>query len=97
MADFQFYIDEKVTVWDRTKINIKADNYENAVSLMKQVFTGEIDVDQFAPEYETLVDTAEIISVDDNDGYETRELIFVENGEETIMTNKPIEDIEEEN
>ena len=35
MQNFRFYQDRKVTCWERTRFEVKAENYEEAVSIVK--------------------------------------------------------------
>lgn len=88
MDRFNFYQDRKVTCWERTHFEIKAGDYEQALSVI-MAWQGEDvmrfeDDDKVCITYgETLFDTAESLSVDDNNGNPTIE-VFGEQGESII-------------
>jgi hypothetical protein len=86
MAQYHFYIDEKVTVWNRRKYRVTARSKAKAVEIMKQEFNDpkyELDHDS-----EILWDTESVVNKEDNNGVPTRELIDRNNGkDDTILTN----------
>ena len=76
METFEFYLDTKVTTWMRTKFEIEAENEEDAkmkaIEFHKQSNTSSIGWDE-------IMDTQEIMSVNENGGEPTEEL-FDESG-----------------
>ena len=86
MEAFRFYQDRKVTCWKRTRFDITAESYEEAVALVKS-WQGEDNEKVIITDGETLFETSESLSVEDNDGQPTIE-VFGECGED-IINNKP--------
>ena len=85
MATFDFYQDQKHTVWDRHYFSIEASSYEEAVEKVRsirdtQVTDNETDGVNFK-ECRTLYDTMELLSPEDNGGCSTLEM-FDANGTE---------------
>ena len=85
MAIFNFYQDQKSTVWDRHYFSVEASTYEEAVErvcLLKDepIIENEGSGITFNS-CETLYDTTTLLSPEDNDGCSTLE-IFYENGQE---------------
>ena len=76
METFEFYLDTKVTTWMRTKFEFEAENEEEsklkAIEFHKQSNTSSIGWDE-------IMDTQEIMSVNENGGEPTEEL-FDESG-----------------
>lgn len=92
MEAFRFYQDRKVTCWERTHFEVKAENYEEAVALVKSwqgedVLCFEDDEKIIITDGETLYDTSENLSIEENGGQPTIE-VFADNGED-IINNKP--------
>ena len=92
MEKFNFYQDRKVTCWERTHFDVKAESYEEAVALVKSwqgedVLCFEDDENIIITNGETLYDTSESLSVEENGGQPTIE-VFANNGED-IINNKP--------
>ena len=92
MEAFRFYQDRKVTCWERTRFDITAESYEEAVALVKSwqgedVLCFEDDEKIIITDGETLYDTSENLSVEENGGQPTIE-VFANNGE-YIINNKP--------
>ena len=68
MQKFSFYQDRKVTCWERTRFEVKAENYEEAVAIVKSwqgedVLCLEDDKVVFITDGETLYETAESLSI----------------------------------
>lgn len=85
MATYNFYQDQKHTIWERQHFSVEAPTYEEAIEkvcLMKDLPVTENDNTSFQS-CETLHDTMEMLSLEDNDGCPTLE-IFNENGTEII-------------
>ena len=92
MEKFNFYQDRKVTCRERTHFDVKAESYEEAVALVKSwqgedVLCFEDDENIIITDGETLYDTSESLSVEENGGQPTIE-VFANNGED-IINNKP--------
>ena len=92
MEAFRFYQDRKVTCWERTRFDITAESYEEAVALVKSwqgedVLCFEDDEKIIITGGETLYDTSENLSVEENGEQPTIE-VFANNGED-IINNKP--------
>ena len=74
MKEYRYYIDKKQTIWEREHYEIKAKNQKEADKIAKDIFN-ENPTDFIEPEeYETLYDTSEEMSVEDNAGFATKEL-----------------------
>jgi predicted transglutaminase-like protease len=90
MPEFTFYIDQKTTVWERSKYVIEAESYEEAVAKATEIFKDDElqDEEHGFIEQETLYDTIENMTPKENDNQSTMELIYVNNGEDkTILDN----------
>lgn len=71
---FEFFLDKKETVWNRERILIQAESYEQARVQALLIAQGLKDYD--VDEYECLYDTAETLTVEQNGGSATQELIY---------------------
>ena len=92
MEKFNFYQDRKVTCWERTHFDVKAESYEEAVAIVKSwqgedVLCFKDDENIIITDGETLYDTSESLSVEENGEQPTIE-VFANNGED-IINNKP--------
>jgi len=94
MNEFEFAIDTKQTIWERTNFYIKADSLEEAKEKLSKIVEADgikgvremiLDEDLYA-ENEFMYDTAEFITPQENGGMPTEELMCLEN-DETIATN----------
>ncbi len=86
MEKFNYYIDEKVTIWRRSFVEIKAETKEEADKKAKEIMLDEgFDGDN----NELLYETECTLSVEDNDGSATIEL-FDSSGC-MITDNKPLD------
>jgi DNA-directed RNA polymerase subunit F len=73
MAQFDFYLDQKHTIWYRNKFTIDAETLEEAKD--KVIKLSEIAADCLpSDEWEILYDTNEVMTVKENDGQPTVEL-----------------------
>lgn len=70
--EYDFYADEKKTIWYRVNFSIRAQSEEEAMHLAKQMFDRD-DYGGSDYEWEQLTDTVEDMSVEEN-GMATREL-----------------------
>jgi hypothetical protein len=78
--EFDFYIDEKITIWNRFKFSVEAENLDEAKEKAKFMTMNEredIDFDDSL----LLYDTMEVIEPEDNDGNSTLELFCKEDDE----------------
>lgn len=71
MEAFRFYQDRKVTCWERTHFEVTAENYEEAVALVKSwqgedVLCFEDDEKVIITDGETLFETSESLSIEEN-------------------------------
>jgi hypothetical protein len=85
MATFNFFVDTKVTMWERANFEVEADTYNMALEKALQMAKSGDYPDM--TDYETLYDTAEYIPVKENHGQPTKELYSIYN-DTTIWTNK---------
>lgn len=84
MAKFDFYLDQKHTIWYRERFSIEAETLEDA----KQKVTELYQADNLpGDDWEQLTDTIERITPQDNGGEPTDEL-FTYDGQ-LVLTNKP--------
>ena len=82
---YKFYLDRKVTVWERDKFEIDADSKEEAINQIKQQFSEEGNEFYIEGESETLYDTQEFMSPEENQ-VATIE-IFDDETNEVILSN----------
>lgn len=86
MKRFDYYLDGKYTVWQRTYFSVEAETIEEANLKIKQIVDEDDIYDEtHFVENEILFDTLEIMSVDENDGQTTQELF--NSGDEMIWDN----------
>jgi hypothetical protein len=88
MQTFNFYADEKHTIWTRIEFTIKAETYEQALEKIKEVEKGDYSViydDEMDTEY--LYETLEEMTPEENDNQATFE-IHSEDTNELIYTNE---------
>lgn len=78
LKEYDFYADEKKTIWYRVNFSIRAGSKEEAMHLAKQMFDKE-DYGGSDYDWEQLTDTVESMSVEEN-GTATRELYDYSNG-----------------
>ena len=88
MEKFNFYQDRKVTCWERTRFDTTAESYEEAVALVKSwqgedILCFEDNEKVIITDGETLYDTSESLSVEENGEQPTIE-VFANNGEDII-------------
>lgn len=81
MAKFNFYADQKCTIWWRDRFEIEADSEEKAREIMIEIAKRDTLSDE-AKEFEgeIMADTIIELSPEENDGLPTIEL-FTENGD----------------
>ena len=87
MAEFEFHLDQKHTIWYRNNFVIEADTLEEAkAKVLKICNTNSSDL--LSDDWETMFETAEQISPDENGGEPTEE-VYVDNTDVIVWTNKP--------
>ncbi len=94
MKKFSFYQDRKVTCWERTRFEVQAETYAEALAMIKSwggedVALWEDDDKVLITDGETLYETAESLSPEENNGQATIE-VFEDNGECIISNANPI-------
>ena len=78
--EFDFYIDEKITIWNRLKFSVEAETLEEAKDMAKFMTINDredIDFDDTI----LLYDTMELIEPEENNGNSTLELYCQENND----------------
>jgi hypothetical protein len=86
MKEFDFYLDNKHTIWYRNKFTIEAETLEEAKAKVLQIC--DSDTDELPSEdWDLLHDTAEYLTPDENGGEATQEL-YENNSGDIIWTNK---------
>ena len=78
--EFDFYIDEKITIWNRLKFSVEAETLEEAKDMAKFMTINDredIDFDDTI----LLYDTMEVIEPEENYGNSTLELYCQENND----------------
>ena len=85
MKEFDFYIDEKVTIWNRLKFSVEAETLEEAREKAIYMTTkGREDIDFY--DSELLHDTLTELEPEDNQGNSTVEL-YCKNDADLIYEN----------
>ena len=82
---YKFYLDRKVTVWERDNFEIDAETKEEAINRIKQQFSEEGDEFYIEGETETLYDTMEFLSAEENQSATIE--IYDDETNECILTN----------
>lgn len=71
---YDFYIDEKSTIWNRSHYTVEANSEEEAIVIMKEEFENQEFDEVIFNENEILYDTNEYITPQQNNGNSTKEL-----------------------
>jgi hypothetical protein len=86
--EFDFYIDERVMIWNRLKFSVEAETLEEAKEKAVFMVTNDREEIDFY-DFELLHDTLTELEIEDNDGNSTIELycekdtdLIYENGED---------------
>lgn len=80
MEQFMFYQDEKITCWERNTFLVKAESYEKALEFIKSLEGEDLrsheedGILEFL-DCETLYETAEYMSLNENNGQVTLEVL----------------------
>ena len=80
LKEFDFYTDEKKTIWYRVQFSVKAENEEEAIKLAKEMFDKD-NYGEYGDDWEQLTDTTESMSIKENGNMATRELFTYPNGD----------------
>lgn len=91
MPEFKFYLDKKVTIWNREFYTVTAETHEDATKLIKESFSNStLNADVEGPiqfsEQHVQFETEEPLTVEENQGSSTEELytdsgdILIDNG-----------------
>ncbi len=72
MPTFNFRKLEKVTMWQRGKFQVEAENYDDAVAKVRFMMEKDADVDA---EWDNLIETICTMTIDENQGMPTIEVI----------------------
>jgi hypothetical protein len=81
--EFDFYIDEKVTTWMRTRFYVEAHTREEAIEIAKKSYEELCEVE----EWEDIPDCIERMSVEENDGCSTVEMYLDEERVNKVWEN----------
>jgi hypothetical protein len=87
MAEFEFHIDQKHTIWYRNNFTIEAKTLEEAKAKVIEICNTNSS-DLLSDDWETMFETAEQISPDENGGEPTEE-VYVDDTDVIVWTNKP--------
>ena len=88
MAEFEFHLDQKHTIWYRNNLVIEADTLEEAKAKVIEMCNTSTD-ELPSEDWDLLNETAEYITPDENSGEATEELYIAET-DTNIWTNKPL-------
>jgi hypothetical protein len=90
--EFDFYIDERVMIWNRLKFSVEAETLEEAKDMAIFMVTQDREEIDFY-DFELLHDTLTELEIEDNDGNSTIELycekdtdLIYENADAEILT-----------
>lgn len=87
MSKYEFYIDQKETIWRRLSCSIEADNEEEAILKMRSL-AHEHDYDLHCYESEMIYETSEDMTYEDNFDNPTREIYYKD---KMIEDNTPLQ------
>ncbi len=82
MEQFQFHLDQKVSVWYRTEFTVDGNTLEEAKENLKKLIQDKkLDEVISGIPWETIGDTTEILLPSDNNGMSTEEVFCTKTGE----------------
>jgi hypothetical protein len=87
MKTFNFYKDEKNTIWTRFEFSIEAESYEEALEKIKQVESNPAESYEDEMDAEYLYETLESMDPEENDNQATCE-IHSEDTNQLVYTNE---------
>lgn len=73
MKKYSYILDRKVSIWERVRFDFKAYSQEEADKLALRIRESKIMPDD--ADYDMMAETSDYISVKDNYGYSTEELM----------------------
>jgi hypothetical protein len=76
MKTFNFYRDQKCSIWQRMKFNVEAETYEEAVKKVLQM-EEDCNYDEVDPIYDLLFETINYLTRYENHGERTTEIYSV--------------------
>lgn len=85
MEDYEFYLDRKVTIWERNKFEIKAKSKKQAIEFIKSKFSKEKDTLDFEGDCEFLYETVEFLPAKENQAPTIE--IFDKKNDKLILSN----------
>jgi len=74
--EFDFYIDERVMIWNRLKFSVEAETLEEAKDMAIFMVTQDREEIDFY-DFELLHDTLTELEIEDNDGNSTMKKILI--------------------
>lgn len=89
METFEFYVDEKCTIWERRHFEVEAENEAEAKKKAIKLF--QRDEYDDGGDVETLYDTMDYLSVSQNGGEATKELYTNFDNDQLLTTNKNLD------
>jgi hypothetical protein len=85
--EYNFILDEKMTIWNRKEFTIEADTVEEARQKAIELVDNGEEIDFYSSEY--LHETEELMDISKNDGHETIVLMHeAERNTNVIYQNK---------
>jgi hypothetical protein len=84
MEKFNFYLDQKVTTWMRTEIQVEAESLEESIKKVVDIYQNQGFEDLG---WEELDGVKEKMDIEENDGFSTEE-IYHEDGQFIYMNGK---------
>ena len=87
METFNFYKDEKCTIWNRGHFQIEAETYEDAVQKIKSMEETPTIYDEVDVRWEDLPETITELSPEDNGGCSTIEIYSDDKKGDLIFQN----------
>jgi mannitol/fructose-specific phosphotransferase system IIA component (Ntr-type) len=73
MKNYKFYIDQKITTWERIRFRMEAKSEEEAIEKAKEVLKDGNECPENG-EYEILYEANKNMTIEENEGNATREL-----------------------
>jgi hypothetical protein len=87
METFNFYKDEKHTIWYRGRFQIEAKGYKEAIAKVKEMENDPMKYDEVDIRWEDLPETLEGLTPEDNQGYSTTEIYSEDKTGDLIYSN----------
>ena len=83
--EFDFVLDTKMTIWNRQKFTIEADNLEGAKEIAKRMIEDGEEIDPYDVDF--IYETEEVMTPEQNNGYATVVLMHKEKNNSIIFKN----------